>query len=461
MSSESNEGRRRRIDTSSDFNPPIDQPSTSYKYRAGVPALPMLPLQAVPVEAEHPVFIAIQPLLLSIQSQLQSTSGFQDFTIELVYRIIPGNGGSDADIFLLVRADWVQDSESTWLKTAINIKEKLVAYDLAAIGVEIIAPQLWRRKYMTVVESNHPFVAAWNTVICDRITKELLENTAIADSLCALNVIRLGYENPASKNDITILVTVNWSMNPIVWSFMENRLQALVEEMLRLPDFTALEKTKIVVCFENGENLLFDGSRDEAPIMLDELRTSKQVIDNVSVYAKPPYSIQPGVSVGVEDRRIDEVFRTIGPILKISGNSIGFGAYALTNYHGFASKFPPWPVGDLLRSPALKVADDTLKKQNNALAAAEKILTKLSTSDNISHAARIRATQKRIEKISENIATLNTFQNNGTSVFGTLQMGSVCRMEHHGRIDVALIRILDDALTGRSVSNQVSILKPS
>lgn len=289
--------RCRVLNTAEDSHHPEIDNTTSYMYRAGVPALHILPLGNWALTSK-----SMSQLLRSNRDYIQTTiseMGVNWFRVEFVHRSLPGVVATKDNVFVFVHAYWDDNAEWNWLDCAIFLHTKFRDCGLE-VGIEIIAPQLYRRKHMTCLEWDNPFIQVWETSLKDRVSEVLSSR----NNICAVNVLRLGYDIQLERNPITILITVDYIVNPSKWA--SDRLN--IENLLN--DVT---ESEIVVLFEHGENTFLIG-------------------DTECCCTKPPYEIQPGASISGSNQ-LGDVF-SIGPILSISTPGQQDSAlYALTSSH--------------------------------------------------------------------------------------------------------------------------------
>lgn len=154
-SSSSDERRRRKLNTSTSSggsNSPIS--STSLEYRAGVPALHLLPLRNYNLHPQNPNLSALETYRQWIEQNLRQR-GVRYHSVEFVHRLLPEYQVSNNNIFDFVKAEWDASSEQSWTDAASYIRDYLLEASSnipASIGVEILAPELYLPRYMTIVE---------------------------------------------------------------------------------------------------------------------------------------------------------------------------------------------------------------------------------------------------------------------------------------------------------------------
>lgn len=285
-----------------------------------------MPLEVSPIDIQSTTYQTLDSNRSVIENMLTSM-GVSYMNYQFVYRTIPNEPVRNENLFVYIKATWDLSSKSTWPKCATALQEKLQINITLPIGVEIIAPELYQPKYMTVVEKAHPFIEVWGRDIRDQVYARLVSNPC----LIAINVLRLGYERNHQRNPITILVTIDHSVNPSEWAGDCLAVENIVTEAKRRFENSQIAQTEIVVLFEHGEFHHLTKSTDAIG--------DAEIIDSENVkFTKHPYEIRLGSSIGFSEKLSNGVdceagLGTIGPILKISSAEKQLGVFALTNYY--------------------------------------------------------------------------------------------------------------------------------
>lgn len=140
------------------------------------------------------------------------------------------------------------------------------------------------------MEFSHPFVGLWNSELAEKFMHVLLR-TRFAGCLCAVNVLQLGFNPNQRLNPVTVLITVDWSVNWDSWEGTRTELHQMLSEH---------QMPQVVVLFENGQLCNFVNSSATAVGEVDEFVSG--LVSNI----RPPFDIRPGASIGGINTLLDE-----------------------------------------------------------------------------------------------------------------------------------------------------------
>ncbi|KAI2620518.1 hypothetical protein GGR54DRAFT_647413 [Hypoxylon sp. NC1633] len=199
--------------------------------RVGVPPVEALPLQSRSDEAKYGILSRLPDLLDNakmiitqcipdIQKYLGKTEEYDDIEdrMLLVYR---GREGNDKESFVpTLLIDLPQDTnrgsyEGCWLKIAGMVVQ--YAARRLQIWCEICADELSDRRYIAPVKSTDPFWRFWSEGFRNEVLKIAMEHNELAAKWLTIDLIRIGREEIASENPITISFTTSIDLVSYHW----------------------------------------------------------------------------------------------------------------------------------------------------------------------------------------------------------------------------------------------------
>lgn len=251
------DGTYRRMNFSFEaHNSCLTENHTMIQYRAGIPALYPLPLDTQDIDGSSASKFRIDQLE---ENRAAIDRIFQEAAVKVLsmrfaHRFQPGKKPSQVDSRVFVRAKWEENSGLCWFLCAQKITSELSKKGLD-IGVEIIADDLCVRKYVAVVDREHPFVDIWNTKVREQV-RNILSASSLRNNF-AVNVIRVGFNNDAKSCPITILVSANYNTLPFQWVSPKSKIEKLLAK--------EYAEFKIVTLIEHGEVEFLSGVGSNVP----------------------------------------------------------------------------------------------------------------------------------------------------------------------------------------------------
>jgi hypothetical protein len=97
-----------------------------------------------------------------------------------------------------------------------ELHELLQGHGLSA-AVELIGYRLWAEKRIALLETDHPFHQAWETVLRngDAFTDILDSDEKLRGNCSSVNVIRHGFDRKTPGDyPIVVSVTMSWDLDP-------------------------------------------------------------------------------------------------------------------------------------------------------------------------------------------------------------------------------------------------------
>ncbi|KAL8827795.1 MAG: hypothetical protein Q9191_002969 [Dirinaria sp. TL-2023a] len=325
--------RRRLQDSSSEGSDLVIAPVpgrnySAERYRVGIPALALLPLEETPLPPDSPAraeFRELEPHITDILRQ--KNIDFEEHQTDVAYRTIPGDEPSEDDATLIIYADWVDDSGAqSWYDAAHEIKQVLIrSVHLRSLKVEIIGWQLTEPRFVDIVEASHPLVRAW-PLVNNRIHEILEENPRLNSGWQSIDALRIGYEEAPSR-PVTISITVDYGLNRSDWV----REERAIKDMLDSLDQCDLADVKVE--FERGN---IDPSMTFPVIKPTEAGEYNEVIrehypDRVPMGAG--FGPDRYLRLGANGNVVMGPTATIGGYLEIRSKEGQWKKYAITNYH--------------------------------------------------------------------------------------------------------------------------------
>lgn len=207
---------------------------TAEKYRAGAPPLELLPLiSSQPSdELEHDFGILVPNILAILKDK--SITVIEE-SIQLVYRHSENDEQpeNDDNLTVLVRATWSKNADSQWIVAVDAILEYLLGKHLS-YKIEIISWQADTPRYVRPLEFAHPLVSVW-----DSFNPELMRIVSSSERLrfkwSTMDMLRIGWGytarpgyNASDDFPVTILITVDWEVDPHDWRKAEAEILALI-----------------------------------------------------------------------------------------------------------------------------------------------------------------------------------------------------------------------------------------
>ncbi|KPM38379.1 hypothetical protein AK830_g8194 [Neonectria ditissima] len=190
----------------------------SVKFRVGAPPPHTLPLYA---DYANPQINGIDNNDLTHEAlRILSDHGIVDPKIDMVTRKIPGSS-TTGDITLFVVAKW-EDSATVWERTVRKIKthvdEQLfkVGKSDVVVYVEMVAPELIMRKYLSPVLDNQHLEEAWPAIKA-QVLYRLESFSSTKSFMTAISLFYLGYSADHSRNPITVYISLSYLSNENGW----------------------------------------------------------------------------------------------------------------------------------------------------------------------------------------------------------------------------------------------------
>ncbi|KAL8793306.1 MAG: hypothetical protein Q9195_004083 [Heterodermia aff. obscurata] len=336
-SSQVSDAKRRRIQNSSSegsdlaITPVSALNYTAERYRLGIPALPLLPLQGLPLPSYSPItaqFMNFEPRINQILREKDIE--FQRHETEVVYRTLPGDSPSQDDATLVIYASWIDDDKAqSWYLAAHEIKSLLIsASHTRSLKVEILSWHLTKPRVVDIVEASHPLVGAW-PIVNSRIHEILEGFPRLNVGWKSIDALRIGYhsEDFTLPAPVTISITVDYGLNRRDWFRAEGLIKAMVDQI------NNYDLTDVQVEFERGEV--------DPSMAFPLIKPNRDGASHDIIFEDYPDRVSMGSSFGP-----DRYFKlnsngpvlkgptaTIGGYLEIRSKGGDWKKYAITNYH--------------------------------------------------------------------------------------------------------------------------------
>ena len=332
---QSSDAKRRRLQDSSsegselDITPVSARNYTAERYRVGIPALALLPLQARPLP-DSPATTKFREFEPRIHHILREKDiDFEAHETEVVYRTIPGDSPSEDDATVIIYASWIDDERAqSWYLAAHEIKNVLITSALTrSLKVELLSWHLTEPRVIDIVEASHPLVGAW-PIVNSRIHEILEGYPRLNMGWKSIDALRIGYrsEDPTPM-PVTISIIVDYALNRRDWFRAERLIKAMVDQI------DNYDLTDVQVEFERG---MID------PSMAFPLYKPDRVGEDYDIIPEDyPDRVSMGSSFGPDkyftcnsnELPIPGPTATIGGYLEIRQKGGNWKKYAITNYH--------------------------------------------------------------------------------------------------------------------------------
>lgn len=130
------------------------------------------------------------------------------------------------------------DSAETWEKVVRELKtyvdDRLLDSQLECpplgVCVEMIAPQLTRRKYMGGVMDNPKLESDWDE-IRDKVFSILESFPQTKGQMTCIALFRLGYSPNRNENPITVYVSVDYDSDETAWPQVIRAIQTFLDSL--------------------------------------------------------------------------------------------------------------------------------------------------------------------------------------------------------------------------------------
>ncbi|KAI2615016.1 hypothetical protein GGR54DRAFT_614696 [Hypoxylon sp. NC1633] len=229
-------------------------------------------------------------------------------------------------IIILPEATNLGPCAGSWLRLAGQLKEYLSRNTCPEIWVEVLADHFLDTRYMSLVGSSHPFYLAWHQGFQERIYDIIHANAELAKKWLTMDLIRIGADEEANANPVTVSVTVATDLVSHHWQ----RAKQEIREALDSAGFGT-----VMVDFEHGEleYTTFD-HRPKKPLGLREPNQESKR-GKADVLFQYEDVVEMGSAIGPQRYGIDgrSGFGTLGGFLKISGPNLDVKVLGITNYH--------------------------------------------------------------------------------------------------------------------------------
>ena len=334
--SQSFNAKRRRIQDSSSEGSDLEilpLSAVNYsaeRYRIGIPALPLLPLEELPLPFNSPIIAKFKEFEPRISQILRDNNiDFKEHLTRAVYRTVPGDVSLPGDATIVIHASWIDDTKAqSWYSAAHKIKELLITSARTRnLKVEIVSWQLTDLRVVGAVEASHPLVEAW-PIVNSRIHEIIGGFPRLNLGWKSIDALRIGYHSDEAISAlVTISITVDYTLNRRDWF----RAEALIKRMIDEIDHYDL--TDVQVQIERGEVdctmafPLIRPDRDGEPHDIIKGGYSDRVSMGSSFGPDRYFRLDPNGPV------IMGPTATIGGYLEIRFKKGAWKKYAITNYH--------------------------------------------------------------------------------------------------------------------------------
>ena len=313
---------------------------TNQKFRVGAPPLQLLPLCNYELddhELQNSNYDFIRKKIIPKVRKYCFDQKVVSKEVELYHRRIEGPAPSDpkADLTLYIDAIWDDATlDHVWRDCVQYARGLLINANLPYVKVEMLSWQLYCPKYMDSVESVHPFIHAWDTIVGDQVEAILRAEPKLQRPWRSIDVLRLGWSSSKSLNPIVISITVDWTLDPPDWVSAERKIRSILDQK----NFQEVE-----IGFERGEIDMLTDPFASGVTFENEEWTFPEI--NV------PYTIRPGCNIGgttalfgVSGVPANNYGGTVGPLLLGTKDGKKEGIYALTSYHVARHWLPGWQL---------------------------------------------------------------------------------------------------------------------
>jgi len=323
------------------------------KFRVGAPPLRPLPLLSLwtasfpPLEPDKFIRRAREVL------EAHGLGDDGDMNIEFIGRMVPGAAWTTQPT-LLICLPWRTGSPAIWEEIVTTLKkyaDAVAAPHGFDISVELIAPELIRRKHISPLPNDNRFpqLAAEWPVIMAEVVRILESFPATASFTNLVSLFRLGYHADATRNPRTVYVSLDYESDQHGWPPVIRTIQDYLDGL----------EHDLHIHLE--QNLLNHLSFPLAPPRVDDRdRADLQTRFNFDPRRDYQTAVVPGADIGAsryitrdEDQsQVSPLVGTLGCYLEIQREGVpGWTSLALTNYHVVRSALSGYRLGASTASP--------------------------------------------------------------------------------------------------------------
>ncbi|KAL1840343.1 hypothetical protein VTJ49DRAFT_557 [Mycothermus thermophilus] len=324
------------------------------------------------------------------------------------------------------------------------------------IGVEMIAADLVRRKYLSLLDENdptyRPLKEAW-PFIKDSVVDILESSPSTAGHLASIALFKLGFSSDPDDNPITVYVALEYESPATGWSPVENAIRS----------FLGRYHFGLKLQMEHNST----GHRAAFPLIGTKLtpsQTAHRVRQlNYGFWKEYSEQVDAGADIGVGSyltrvggQQVCPLAGTLGCWLEVHVRDKGWTPVALTNYHVVRPALEGFRVD--VEKPQRADTKGLIPKDAAHLPQVEHP-TRSRHNFTVEESRRSLLPQGRYgdptpkhERMAQTLNQQVAFFDEGKQYFGEIWFASgfLQRTKHKGRLDWALIKPLSEARVGEN-----------
>ncbi|KZZ93827.1 hypothetical protein AAL_05543 [Moelleriella libera RCEF 2490] len=330
------ERQRRRQNDSSETNSSGEFNIRSLKYRHAIPAGAPLPVQNIFDGFSGKLMLAFQGILYKDIPLLLQKAGVKTYRVEddlceiIITKRRSPRSPSDDHLTLLIKTPWEDDSMTTWGRAIVMIKkyvDDLLDNDEwrhVALGVEMLAPELFLKKYVAPEIGNARLESDW-PVIANQVYSILQSFSQTRNKMTQIALFRLGYSENPGLNPITVYITLRYSSDDSKWHSVLVKLQQVLDGFPH----------GLVPFMEHNE--MDEFAFETVPVTVQEDNINRDPTRYLAEYSDK-VAIGADICASVFTQRDDgtkrnPVMGTLGCFVEIQIGQEPWRTMSLTNYH--------------------------------------------------------------------------------------------------------------------------------